>query len=74
MKGLVKYLAGMPMPLLLGLTALALIQLGVIVSFLIWPEQLGVIALVATIAPMVVIAGWVIVIIYEQVTDKRVGR
>ena len=62
------------MPLLLGLFALALIQLAVMVSWFIWPDQIALIALLGTVGSVLVLCGWVIVIGYEQATGKRVGR
>jgi hypothetical protein len=74
MKGLVRYLAKMPMPLLLGLFVMGLIQLAVMISWFIWPDQIDLIALLGSIGTLLVLCGWVIVIGYEQATGKKVGR
>jgi hypothetical protein len=74
MNRLVRWFAGMPLPLLLGLCALALFQLCVMIAFFVAPDQFELIGLLSMVGTLLVILGWVGVIIYEVVTGKKVGR
>ena len=74
MKALVKFFAGMPLPLLIGLTALAFMQLLVMIAFFIWPDQYVLLGYLSMLGTVLVLMGWLAVIFYELHTGKRVCR
>jgi uncharacterized membrane protein YqjE len=74
MNRLVRWFAGMPLPLLIGLNALALMQILAMIAWVVWPKQFETIILLSMIGTLLVLASWVVVIIYEVQTGKKVGR